>query len=61
MILASLNEGEKVIVERNCHTSILNALIMRKLVPVYVENVISNKLNASSVLNLEHFLGYKQK
>ncbi|MBP2032285.1 arginine/lysine/ornithine decarboxylase [Clostridium algifaecis] len=56
MIFASLNEGEKVIVERNCHSSILNALIMRKLVPVYIENTISSKLNAPGVLNLEHFL-----
>ncbi|MCH3965381.1 MAG: aminotransferase class V-fold PLP-dependent enzyme [Clostridium sp.] len=56
MIFASLNEGDKVIVERNCHRSILNAIIMRKLVPVYVKNNVSNRLNAPGVINLEHFL-----
>jgi arginine/lysine/ornithine decarboxylase len=56
MIFASLNEGDKVIVERNCHSSILNSIIMRKLVPVYVEDVLSSELNAPSVINMEHFL-----
>ncbi|WP_446898226.1 aminotransferase class I/II-fold pyridoxal phosphate-dependent enzyme [Clostridium sp. LBM24168] len=56
MVFASLNEGDKVIVERNCHRSILNAIIMRKLIPVYVENSVSNKLNAPGAINLEHFL-----
>lgn len=56
MIFASLNEGDKVIVERNCHKSIMNSIIMRKLVPVYVENTFNKKLSAPSGLNLEHFL-----
>ncbi len=56
MIFSSLNEGDKVIVERNCHRSILNALIMRKAVPIYVQNVVDTKINAPGALDLEHFL-----
>jgi Arginine/lysine/ornithine decarboxylases len=55
MIFSSLNEGDKVIVERNCHRSILNALIMRKAVPIYVQNVVDTKINAPGALDLEHF------
>lgn len=56
MIFSSFNEGDKVIVERNCHRSIFNAIIMRKLKPVYVKNIISERLNAPIAIDLEHFL-----
>lgn len=55
MIFSSFNEGDKVIVERNCHRSIFNAVIMRKLKPVYVKNIISERLNAPLSIDLEHF------
>ncbi len=56
MIFSSFNEGDKIIVERNCHRSIFNAIIMRKLKPVYVKNIISGRLNAPICIDLEHFL-----
>jgi arginine/lysine/ornithine decarboxylase len=40
MIFSTFNEGDKIIVERNCHRSIFNAIIMRKLKPVYVKKMI---------------------
>lgn len=55
MIFSSFNEGDKVIVERNCHRSIFNAIIMRKLKPVYVKNIIIQELNAPLSVDLEHF------
>ncbi|SCJ62864.1 Arginine decarboxylase [uncultured Clostridium sp.] len=36
-IFSAFNEGDEVLVERNCHKSIYNALILRKLKPVYIE------------------------
>lgn len=36
-VFAAFNEGDEVLVERNCHKSIYNALILRKLKPVYIE------------------------
>lgn len=56
MIFSSFNEGDKVLVERNCHRSIFNAIIMRKLKPIYIQNVISERLNAPLSIDLEHFL-----
>lgn len=56
MIFSSFNEGDKIIVERNCHRSIFNAIIMRKLKPIYVKNIISERLNAPIAIDLEHFL-----
>jgi arginine/lysine/ornithine decarboxylase len=56
MVFSSFNEGDKIIVERNCHRSIFNAIIMRKLKPVYVKNIISEILNAPLSIDLEHFL-----
>lgn len=56
MIFSSFNEGDKVIVERNCHRSISNAIIMKKLKPVYVKNIINERLNAPLSMDLEHFL-----
>ena len=42
-IFACFNEGDEVIVERNCHKSIYNALILRKLKVSYIEPVIDFK------------------
>lgn len=36
MIFSVFEEGEKIIVERNCHRSIFNGIIMKKLNPVYM-------------------------
>lgn len=55
MIFSSFNEGDKVIVDRNCHKSIFNGIIMRKLKPVYIKNIIDNKYNAPFSIDMEHF------
>ena len=46
MIFAAFNEGDKVIVERNCHRSIMNSIVLRKLVPVFVKNIVHNEFKA---------------
>jgi arginine/lysine/ornithine decarboxylase len=45
MIFSCFKEGEKVIIERNCHRSIFNGVIMRKLNPVYIKNKIYKEIN----------------
>jgi arginine/lysine/ornithine decarboxylase len=55
MIFSSFNEGDKIIVERNCHRSIFNAIVMRKLKPVYIKNKIHPKYDAPLPLDKEHF------
>ncbi len=47
MIFASFDEGDKIIVERNCHRSVYNGIILRKLRPIYIKNRISDKFNTS--------------
>ncbi|WBW97496.1 aminotransferase class I/II-fold pyridoxal phosphate-dependent enzyme [Oceanirhabdus sp. W0125-5] len=37
MIFSAFEENDKIIVERNCHKSIMNGIILRKLKPVYVD------------------------
>ncbi|MGF0109011.1 aminotransferase class I/II-fold pyridoxal phosphate-dependent enzyme [Clostridium sp. SGI.024] len=43
-IFSAFNEGDEVLVERNCHKSIYNAIILRKLKVVYIDAVIDNNL-----------------
>lgn len=43
-IFAGFNEGDEVLVERNCHKSIYNGLILRKLKVKYIEPLIDEKL-----------------
>lgn len=43
-IFAAFNEGDDVLVERNCHKSIYNGLILRKLKVKYIEPLIDEKL-----------------
>lgn len=54
MIFSSFEEGDKIIVERNCHRSIYNGIIMRKLVPVYIKNRVSNIYDAPFSIDKEH-------
>lgn len=61
MIFAGFNEGDKVIVERNCHRSIFNGIIMRKLEPIYISSKISRKYNAPMSIDMEHFLYFIEK
>lgn len=43
-IFSAFNEGDEVLVERNCHKSIYNALVLRKLKVVYIDSVVDNNL-----------------
>jgi arginine/lysine/ornithine decarboxylase len=56
MIYSVFNEGDKIIVERNCHRSILNGIILRKLKPVYIKNKINCRYNAPLSIDGEHLL-----
>lgn len=56
MVFASFNEGDKVLVERNCHRSIFNAIILRKLRPIYIKNKIHPKYDAPMSIDVEHLL-----
>ena len=56
MIFSAFNEGDKVIVERNCHKSIFNGIILRKLKPIYIKNKINHKFDAPLSIDGEHFL-----
>lgn len=42
-IFSAFNEGDEVLVERNCHKSVYNGLILKKLKVVYIEPVIDEK------------------
>ncbi len=46
VIYSQFNEGDKIIVERNCHRSIFNGIIMRKLNPIYLKNKVDKGFNA---------------
>lgn len=54
MIFSCFDEGDKIIVERNCHRSIMNAIILRKLVPIYINNKINSKYNAPLSIDEEY-------
>ena len=43
-IFSAFKEGEEVLVERNCHKSIYNALILRKLKVIYIDAVVDDNL-----------------
>ncbi len=47
MILATSKEGEKVIIPRNVHKSVINALILNGALPVYVNPEVDTKLGIS--------------
>ena len=55
MMFSSFNEGDKVIIERNCHNSIYNGIALRKLNPVYIKNRIDNFYDAPLSIDMEHF------
>lgn len=54
MIFANFKEGDKIIVERNCHRSIYNGIIMRKLNPIYIKSKISSIYDAPFSIDKEH-------
>ncbi|MHB1392092.1 MAG: aminotransferase class I/II-fold pyridoxal phosphate-dependent enzyme [Clostridia bacterium] len=44
MIMAAANPGDKIIIPRNCHRSVYGAVILGRLVPVYIEPEIDDVL-----------------
>jgi len=44
MIMASANPGDKIIIPRNCHRSVYGAVILGRLIPVYIEPEIDYEL-----------------
>lgn len=54
MIFSAFKEGDKILIERNCHKSIFNAIIMRKLEPVFVRNTYSERYNAPLSIDRLH-------
>ncbi|SCN23189.1 Arginine decarboxylase [Clostridium sp. N3C] len=61
MIFSTFKEGDKILVERNCHKSIFNAIILRKLQPIYIKNLYSSIYNAPISIDMEHFLRLIEK
>ena len=51
MIFSAFSEYDKVIVERNCHKSIFNGILLRKLKPVYIQNTIQKDYLESLTLS----------
>lgn len=43
-IFAAFNEGDEVLVERNCHKSIYNGIILRKLKVIYIDSVVDEEM-----------------
>lgn len=55
MIFSAFNEEDKVIVQRDCHKSIFNGIILKKLRPIYIKSSIDYNFNAPLTMNMEHF------
>jgi lysine decarboxylase len=59
MIMAATNEGDKIIIPRNCHRSVYGAVILGRLKPVYINPEIDEKLSVAMGINpdsLEYIL-----
>lgn len=48
MILASTNPGDKIIIPRNCHKSVIGAVILGRLQPIYINPELDTILNIAS-------------
>lgn len=44
MIMAAANPGDKVIIPRNCHRSVYGAVILGRLVPIYINPEVDKEL-----------------
>lgn len=59
MIMAVTQPGDKIIVPRNCHRSVAGAVILGRLIPVYIQPEVDDKLQIAmgiSPCNIEHAL-----
>lgn len=53
MIMAACEEGKKVLVQRNCHKSILNGLSLAKADPVFLEPEFNQEWKVPSGISIE--------
>lgn len=53
-IFSVFNEHDKIIVERNCHRSVYNSIVLKKLKPIYIKNKISRDYDAPFTIDKEH-------
>ena len=53
MILSTCRAGDKIILPRNVHKSVINALVLCGAIPVYVNPAVDNKLGISLGTELE--------
>ncbi|MDD7796385.1 aminotransferase class I/II-fold pyridoxal phosphate-dependent enzyme [Clostridium sp. 'White wine YQ'] len=56
MIFAAFQEGDKVLIERNCHKSIYNGILLRKLKPVFLKNSVDENLDVTLGIDMNNFL-----
>ena len=52
-IVANLEKGDKILVERTCHKSVYNAVILSELDPTYIHPIIDDRLSVPIGLDLE--------
>lgn len=52
MVLATCNAGEKLIVERNVHKSVINGLLLARAMPVFVASEINKELGVATGISL---------
>lgn len=60
-IFSEFNEGDEVIVERNCHKSIYNGLVLRRLKVTYIKPVIDKKNGMFLPVNKENIYSALKK
>ena len=53
MVMAACRAGEKIILPRNVHKSVINALVLNGAVPVYVDPKVDEKLGISLGMELD--------
>ena len=53
MIMSSCKAGDKIIIPRNVHRSVINALVINGAIPVYINPGLNRKLGISLGMSLE--------
>ncbi|MBL4930685.1 aminotransferase class I/II-fold pyridoxal phosphate-dependent enzyme [Clostridium paridis] len=61
MIFAAFQEGDKVLVERNCHKSIYNGIMLRKLKPIFLKNSVEKNNDVTLGIDLNNFFKVLEK
>ena len=61
MIFSAFHEGDKVLVERNCHKSIYNGIVLRKLKPIFLKNSVEENIDVTLGIDMNNFLQVLEK